>query len=738
MHTGLLYCYYYETGELETESESTGSAWRNEILHNLDVLPKLGYPGRIVVYGKHAEPILTGVNDVDVLVAAAEFGQGRIVVIAQNDNASIILESDQSTVKALSKFHANIKQWLTRGTYEEQDSIISAKDKVSKEKLMSSKIVIFDGDIGEISLRDITEYVRSGGALFYCFTPIGWLQSNKGKTLFDAPYMNLLAEVGICFTDENSDVPEKGFSVNENEADDAHLLRVMEGIRIKLIKPVERPNMLLSIKHLPNGILLKLKSIVEIILENCGENIERAISFNMINPPIYHLWLLCYDILQPPNIKAPLLKWTIPYDFDEQPPLTSHTIAFHSDREDFHSTACYLPPGQTLKVNVISGNEGLDWELRIGCHTDDLRNQNKLQRWPVVHKKVKLTQKGLDVSTPFGGLIYLISPSKESQHISVKLENVVDSPSFRLTEGENGKEAWELSRRYPGLWTDIEGEFITITLPASSVREMEFDALRSVMQTWDSVVRLYHNLRGTDVSKSRRMWIVTDRQPVRGYMHAGYPIVTGMDVAFPKTDYFLLNGSVLQKVGSWGVFHEIGHMFQKEEWTFTGTGEVTGNVFVLYAMETICHLKPWIHKWLQDQLTGTEKFLKDGADFQKWKESPGIGLMVYAQLAHEFGWESYRKVFRRYEAMSESETPKDDQMKIDTWFSIFSETAGCNLTPLASFWGIPLSSEAIARLHATLQRGFLPDDKITRFAPDRVDHVLLMFPGTVREKCSAE
>src|SRR6218665_1797693 len=187
----------------------------------------------------------------------------------------------------------------------------------------------------------------------------------------------------------------------------------------------------------------------------------------------------------------------------------------------------------------------------------------------------------------------------------------------------------------------------------------------------------------------------------------------------------------------WGVFHEIGHNMQRREWMFKGTGEVTVNIFTLYAMDEICHLEPWIHKWLQRKLSSTEKFLKNGTDFQVWKSSPGVALFVYAQLAHEFGWESYRKVFRRYLVMSDIERPTIDQQKIDTWFSMFSEIVGCNLAPLASFWNIPLSLDAVGQLHTAFPVGFLPDDEVTRFVPDRVNDVLQKFPGTVRKSCFA-
>lgn len=717
--------------------------WRENILKGMKVIPKEGVPGRIVVFGKQAEPILTGTNAEDLLIAAAEFGKGRIVAIAHNSYSVNFAQDNKQPEGATKELHDNLKKWLTRGTFKQNDSIIDAKDDADKEKLKSAKIVLYHGGQVKINPADLTEFVRNGGALFHGETPWGWLQLNKGKILSEAPYAALLSEAGLCYTDEYISVNDTGFSVKDNKASDANLLKVLDEAGKNFNKAIDQVNMLQRLKYLPADVFLQLKKLVEKLFENCKEELKK----NTIPSPkkqvnnkkelaILNLWMLCFNLLEPRKIKAPGVD-LFPGDFSTQPPLKCHTLEFHSDREDFHSTACYLPAGQTFKVEMLSGNIDKNWYIMVGCHTDDLTNQDKLKRWPKLNKKVRLDQKSLELSTPFGGLIYLISPDKPSQSISVKLENVADSPRFRLTERDKGKETWNQNRHSPGLWADIEGEFIAFTLPSSSVREMEFDALTSVMKTWDSVVRLYHDLRGTDVSKFRRMWIVTDEQPSAGYMHAGYPIVTHMDVADSKGSQFLLNGSILHKEGRWGVFHEIGHNMQRGEWTFEGTGEVTVNIFTLCAMDEICHLKPWIHSWLQNQLKDTDKYLNDGADFKKWKSSAGLALFVYAQLVHEFGWESYRKVFRHYEALPDKDKPKVDQKKIDKWFSTFSETAGFNLAPLASFWNIPLSVEAVADLHKAFPVGFLPDDEVTRLDPGRVDAVLRKYPGTVRKRCSA-
>ena len=199
-------------------------------------------------------------------------------------------------------------------------------------------------------------------------------------------------------------------------------------------------------------------------------------------------------------------------------------------------------------------------------------------------------------------------------------------------------------------------------------------------------------------------------------MHAGYPIVTHLDVCDPKhtgihDDWVLSNESLLRK-GSWGLFHEIGHNMQRASWTFEGTGEVTCNLFTLHAMDVICGVNPWIHPWLKNNLARAKQHIAENGSFDVWMSHPGIALFIYGQLAHQFGWGPYKHVFRLYESMADADKPQSQQSKIDRFFSLFSQAVNLDLSPLLDFWNIPFSDEARAK-SAHLQP-FLPDDELTQ------------------------
>jgi hypothetical protein len=148
---------------------------------------------------------------------------------------------------------------------------------------------------------------------------------------------------------------------------------------------------------------------------------------------------------------------------------------------------------------------------------------------------------------------------------------------------------------------------------------------------------------------------------------------------------------------------------------FDGTVEVTVNIFTLHAMDTICHLKPWIHSWLQDQMSDTKEYIEKGSEFDQWKGNPGVALFIYAQLIREYGWDSYKAIFREYE---ETKPNLDsDQEKIDHWIMTFSKQVGYNLVPLFKFWGFPISDSTVDDLEELP----IPEisDELIEIAPER-------------------
>ncbi|ESO88164.1 hypothetical protein LOTGIDRAFT_126693 [Lottia gigantea] len=397
-----------------------------------------------------------------------------------------------------------------------------------------------------------------------------------------------------------------------------------------------------------------------------------------------------------------------------------------SQLEDVYPTGCYLKAGDEAIV-TIQTEEALKygWRLQIGCHTDRLHTVDNHIRWPYLTETVPVDRRRFKITSLYGGLIYFISPGRRCA-LEAVLSNVVEAPFFDLTNRAR-VDGWKERRYAPGLWADICGQFIIITLPSKNIRHI--DDLTEVMRAWDEVVRANHHLRGSNIHRYRRQWIVTDVQPLGGAMHAGYPIVTGLDLTIATNKSFLLNYNQIIDGGFWNVFSEIGHNMQKSAWTFKGTENVTNDIFTLYVYDIVCRIGPWMPERLLSRIKYVKRYLDRDEGFFEWLTEPSLALFIYAQLANHFGWGLYKSIFRKYRLMNQSAIPHHNVTKIDFWFTSLSEIAGYNLAPLCDFWRIPLSTAV--RNHLTQFPPFLPDDEVTRLAPQRVREICEFYHGVI-------
>ena len=91
------------------------------------------------------------------------------------------------------------------------------------------------------------------------------------------------------------------------------------------------------------------------------------------------------------------------------------------------------------------------------------------------------------------GLIYIESPADTKSTISLRLSRILTAPHFNIDSLLNVR-SWDERKMSPSPWADICGQFITITLPSDSVREV--DNLSAVIRMWDQIVCRMHFLRG--------------------------------------------------------------------------------------------------------------------------------------------------------------------------------------------------------------------------------------------------
>ncbi|ELU05583.1 hypothetical protein CAPTEDRAFT_195748 [Capitella teleta] len=692
--------------------------WSEDILEDLTVIPKIGTPGTLVTYGDQASPVLWGEDPSDVVIGAAELGAGRVIALTHESYLKSFGSHENDDIR---KLQANLKKWVSFG--REKD-VVHLKNNASIHEILAKEtesvaiVRIIGQKFDEIEVLMLLDFIEHGGGLIFAICPWGWLQLNKNYAEEDMPMYSILERAGIHFTGHYINGNADGFTVPSIPS----TARVPTLIQKCLSSSENLGLYAYDLASLLEDLPLR---IVRSTFQDLLDEVEETDFYNLVIPEEKYplkdnrskgLLLLSCLSARVRGDKAPGVH-AFPGDFEGDVQHKCVRINLDSARRDIFPAAVYLPAGETLEIEIHEGStDPQKWKVWIGAHSDDLVRSSQWKRLPKVHIKQRLSEDTNVIFSPYGGNVYFESPDEESQ-LDVTVSNVVESPCYT--------DHWIGQRDAPGLWADLAGRHIMITLPSSSIKDLVDPS--EVLAFWDSVVAAHHVVRTTDVSSHRKQWIVCDVQPVVGYMHSGYPIVTHMDVADPTSDQFLLNHDKLKAEGNWGLYHELGHNMQRLEWTFQGTSEVTVNVFTLHAMDVVNGVKPWIHPWLNNQMNAIKRYLMAGADFTTWKKEPGIALGIYAQLAHHLGWGTYKAVFRKYEVMSNEQKPKTDDEKIRLWITTFAECCGQNLCALFRFWGFTIPND-LQRNLAELPL-FLPMDEMTLFVPERIAKVVAEFDG---------
>jgi len=416
------------------------------------------------------------------------------------------------------------------------------------------------------------------------------------------------------------------------------------------------------------------------------------------------------DGAPPEKVEAHASAAEFPGPVPADAPRVRRTVTVDTAVPAWHSTGLYAAPGEVITVTVPAAAAGKGLEVRIGCHKDNLSRLDTWKRVPDITLRRPLAQAATRVASPFGGLVYIEVPGGAALGtVRVTVAGAVEAPTY--VHGRTDAAAWRKSiRTRAAPWAELASDKIVLTVPSTAVRTLDDPA--AVMDFWNAVADACADLAGIPRERRRPERYVADVQISAGYMHAGYPIMTLLDM--PPV---LVNVERLKRNGHggvWGLFHELGHNHQSRDWTFRGTGEVTVNLFTMYVLETVCGLEPTrCHGSISDRSRARQmhRYFAD-PDFRKWQRDPFLGLIMYIQMQKAFGWEPFRKVFAEYRALPDGERPRSDDAKRDQWLVRFSQAVGRNLGPFFEAWHVPTSASArkeIADLPAWMPEGFPPN-----------------------------
>ncbi|MGN0828001.1 MAG: M60 family metallopeptidase [Kiritimatiellia bacterium] len=373
-------------------------------------------------------------------------------------------------------------------------------------------------------------------------------------------------------------------------------------------------------------------------------------------------------------------------------PKVTRTVALDLTVPRWHSTGVFAPAGAPLTVEIPPEACRLGLKVRIGSTADDLTSCAEWKRAPLVTVEHPLRQVRTTLSSPYGGLVYLVVPAFcGGSRSQAKISGGIMAPWFRL--GVDSAEKFRRECRESGApYGEIQGEKFIISAEVSELRNVRDPEW--IARYWDRVVEACRELaQGKGRGYPER--ICSDVQLTGGWMHSGYPVMTHCDANTPD---WVLDRPRMAAGAAWGIYHELGHNHQNTDWTPEGTAEVTVNLFTCHAIERVAGADiraPQFYTSATAARKRVREWVAKGGTFGDWKRDPFLALEVYIRIKEVYGWELYKRVFGRYLEPGFRRPATNDE-KWQVFARELSDAAGADLGAVLAAWSIPLSQETLA------------------------------------------
>ncbi|XP_062838799.1 TRPM8 channel-associated factor homolog [Anolis carolinensis] len=675
-------------------------------------------PSQLLIHGTLAFPL--GINaDHQALFAAAYYGRGRVIAVSQENLL---------TKPSMKTFLLNAIDWLSSGKGKKvgvgndlQDLyyiLNQANIQCELTSLKDDLSVYCCSAYSDREMEKIHEFVSEGGGLLIGGQAWSSVKNIASSALAEYPGNKILNKFGVGILEKVLDVPGDSYSVQpiKELASSYHFRKALFQFK----------------QHLQNH--QALTSPYSSWVQKLGQDSAAFINIPATNsPPFFSVDEDLMDLVVQngiPDISASnpikthsdeafltILSSELYNTFPEfqkllpklnqhfatnYPIAPRHVISVNGKNngkilftciylfEAWRSTGFYLPSGKTATLIFPSNVSNSNLQVQIGCHSDDLSEAEEWKRAPVVIRRFEVKNPRMEVSSLWGGLLYVIVPAETSLGpISITVEGAVKAPYFK--HGDTSLSAWQNTIRNSTVpWTELETENVIMTVPTEDARKINNPDI--LLTTWDNMMRAVAKLAAISPVFPRPERLVADVQILVGWMHAGHPVMLHLDSVQEMTDVQSIHDN-----GLWGPIHELGHNQQQSGWEFPPhTTEATNNLWSVYVNETVLHVpRERAHPELAPELRKEriEKYVRSGQlkDFQEF-----VALEPYLQLQEAFGWEPLMHIFAEYQKMTN--IPDDNESKMNLWAEKYSEQVKKNLVPFFKAWKWPIRNELSQKL----------------------------------------
>lgn len=702
------------------------------LLAGVNQIASPGVPGNICVFGEDSFAVVQDAGN-NTVVAATHFAKGRVVLWGHNGYFGKKTLETADTGRLL----VNAIRWAAQGKSRPRVGFVGRGDAV--EYLQAAglqcerigvkdypKVDVLVGSVERASadlLAGLSDWVRAGGGLISSATGWGWSQIHRGKDIrTDFQDNRLLAPMGLIFAKGTTqDTAGDGFNTTTAPTPLLNASHALDAV----LQHVDRKQTLSDDQLATAGAVLSLamRSLPaddKVFLPR----LDRALSKKKIDPrptrrnPITEKQVLERLVLTEQirrlqelpadEVTAHRSAADFPGVSSKRMRRATRSVEINSTLPGWHSTGLYADPGVPITVQLPPSTAKKGWKVRLGSTTCRLWAKSRWTRSPEITREFTVTQSRIEAASAFGGLIYIVVPEGgRLGDVSITIDGGVQAPYFVL--GETSLRDWQRRiRSLPAPWAELASTKAILTVPSSAIRKL--DDPERLLTTWNDILDAAADLAQKPRERKRPQRYVADIQLCAGYMHAGNPIMVPLSTAGQLVD----RNHLLQK-GDWGFYHETGHMHQHKDWTFSGTGEVTVNLFTMFIFDKVCGIPPEKGRMAQDKIKKQYlAYFQKGCKFDEWKSNPFLALYMYYQLQQQFGWDAFKQVFAEYRDLPDAARPKSDDEKRDQWMVRFSRAVDRNLGPFFEAWGVPTSSQArgaIQDLPPWMPKDFPPQAK---------------------------
>jgi hypothetical protein len=360
----------------------------------------------------------------------------------------------------------------------------------------------------------------------------------------------------------------------------------------------------------------------------------------------------------------------------------------------------FVKQGEDVEIDVEGLSDDLYLAATVGFHP--MVGQSTDQQVEPLHNGHARFNAQQD-----GPLFFKLTSStediRERRDVKVKITGGMPLPLY--VEGQTSTQEWnrQLAAYANAPFVQLFSKRSMITLPMADHKRHPITDPHANFEAIDKIIEMEDELAGFDGSTSRDVpsplrhhFLVDFMAPADEpfYMYATDEVI-GL-----RSDNFTDLTDAVQLEKAWGIWHELGHTYQQNSWTWEGVAEVTVNLFSLYVQEKKgqpSRLSLVDESGKTPRQQAIEYVKKGGGDFMSTGE-PFVKLVMFEQLKDAYGWDLFTKTFRYYREHPQNIT--DEHQAADAFIKAMCQFSSNDLRPYFNKWGLHATTDANKQIDA--------------------------------------